>query len=199
MTRDVTVVIPTIPPRVRMLGRAIASVSRQETPAEALVIAQDTTGAGAWNTRNRGALHVRTTWTAFLDDDDELLPHHLGTLLELAEDTGAGLVWGWFEVIGGRDPFPQHRGRPYDPASPHIVPITYLVRTELLFAAMLEVGGFRPDEAGAWDEQDEPVFSAMARLGGTACTDAVTWLWNHHGANTSGLPERWHPAPTRTP
>jgi hypothetical protein len=195
--RDVTVVIPTIPPRARLLARALGSVSKQEHPADAVVIAQDVDGRGAWDTRNRGVLHVRTTWTAFLDDDDELLPHHLRRLLELAEESSAGLVWGWFEVIGGRDPFPQHRGRTYNPAAPHIVPITYLVRTELLLAAMLEVGGFRPDHAGAWDEQDEPIFSAMARLGGTANTSEVTWLWSHHGANTSGLPERWHPSPAR--
>lgn len=193
--RDVTVVIPTIPPRARMLGRAIATVARQTAPATTIVVEQDLDGAGAWTTRNRGALHSRSTWTAFLDDDDELLPHHLDRLLELADDTGAGLVWGWFEVIGGRDPFPQHRGRPFDLAAPHIVPITYLVRTEILFAAIVETGGFLGDTVGAWDNQDQPVFEAMARLGGTACTADITWLWNHHGANTSGLPGRWHPSP----
>lgn len=178
-----------------MLQRAIGSVSQQTHPARSVIVEQDLDGAGAWATRNRGALHVRTEWTAFLDDDDQLLPQHLEVLLELAGQTGAGLVWGWFEVVGGRDPFPQHRGRPFDPDAPHIVPITYLVRTEVLFAAILETGGFLPDTAGAWDAQDAPLFVAMARAAGTACTDAVTWLWNHHGANTSGLPERWHPAP----
>lgn len=192
---DVTVVIPTIPPRARMLSRAIASVSKQEHPAAGIIVAQDLDGDGAWTTRNRGALGVRTTWTAFLDDDDELLPHHLRRLLELADEHDAGVAWGWFEVIGGRDPFPMHRGREFDIAAPHIVPITYLVRTEVLLAAIDETGGFRADEAGAWDNQDAPLFVAMARLGGTACTPEVTWLWNHHGANTSGLPERWHPTP----
>lgn len=192
---DITVVIPTIPPRARMLARAVASVSKQEHPAAAIVIAQDTAGDGAWSTRNRGVLSVGTTWTAFLDDDDELLPHHLRRLLELAETTGAGLVWSWFQVIGGTDPFPMHRGREFDPASPHIVPITYLVRTELLLAGMAATGGFRPDTAGAWDKQDAPLFVAMAAAGGTANTPEVTWLWNHHGANTSGLPERWHATP----
>ena len=195
MKRDVTVVIPTIRPRARMLARALSTVSAQEHPAEAVVVAQDVAGDGAWTTRNRGAGMVRSTWCAFLDDDDQLLPHHLRRLLELAEDTGAGLVWGWFEVIGGRDPFPQHRGRPYDLDAPHIVPITYLVRTDALAEAIASTGGFRPDHAGAWDNQDEPVFTAAARLAGTACTPEVTWLWNHHGTNTSGLPERWHPTP----
>lgn len=193
--RDVTVVIPSIPPRARLLSRAIGTVARQTAPATTVVVELDNTGAGAWTTRNRGALHARSTWTAFLDDDDELLPHHLDTLLDLAESSGAGLVWGWFDVIGGRDPFPQHRGRVFDPDAPHIVPITYLVRTEVLLAGILETGGFLPDEAGAWDNQDAPLFVAMARSAGTACTPDVTWLWNHHGANTSGLPGRWHPRP----
>lgn len=192
--RDVTVVIPTIPPRSRMLARAVASVSHQHAPAANIVIAQDLDGGGAWSTRNRGALLSRTTWTAFLDDDDELLPHHLGTLLDLADATGAGLVWGWFRVVGGQDPFPQHRGRTFDPDDPHIVPITYLVRTDVLFAAMLEVGGFLPDDdqLGAWEVQDAPLFAAMARAAGTANTDAITWLWHHHARNTSGLPSRVH-------
>lgn len=190
--RDVTVVIPTIPPRARMLGRAIASVMAQTAPAAAVVVTNDTEGLGAWGNRNRGAVHVRTPWAAFLDDDDELLPHHLERLLELADETGAGLVWGWFDVIGGVDPFPQHRGRPFDPDAPHIVPITYLVRTDVLLEAMLATGGFAddPDATGAWDVQDQPLFEAMARIGGTACTGDVTWLWHHHRSNTSGLPSR---------
>lgn len=195
MSADVTVVIPTIPPRARLLGRAIASVAAQTRPARTIVVEHDLDGAGAWTTRNRGLVHVRTEWTAFLDDDDELLPHHLERLLALADASGAGLVWGWFDVVGGFDPFPQHRGRPFDPDDPHIVPITYLVRTDVLFAAMVETGGFAADTAGAWEAQDAPLFTATARLAGTACTRDVTWLWHHHRYNTSGLPERWHPEP----
>ena len=190
--RDVTVVIPTIPARSRLLQRAVGSTARQSHPPAAVVISNDVAGGGAWENRNAGIAHVRTPWCAFLDDDDELLPHHLATLLDLAEDAGAGLAWGWFDVVGGTDPFPQHRGRPFDPAAPHIVPITYLVRTEVLFEAMVAVGGFQPDPAGlgAWEVQDEPLFVAMAELGGTAVTDRVTWLWHHHARNTSGLPSR---------
>lgn len=189
---DVTVVIPTIPSRSRMLQRAIGSVSRQTHPALNVVVAQDIDGGGAWATRNRGALQVRTPWCAFLDDDDELLPHHLERLLRLADDTGAGVVWGWFRVMGGVDPFPQHRGRPFDPDNPHIVPITYLVRTEVLFEAILRVGGFLADDAatGAWEVQDAPLFVEAARIGGTANIPDDTWLWHHHARNTSGLPSR---------
>lgn len=188
--RDVTVVIPTIPGRGRMLSRAVTSVTKQAEPVAATVITNDHHGAGAWANRNLGLMHVRTPWLAFLDDDDELLPHHTRTLLDLAERTGAGLVWGWFEVIGGTDPIPQCRGKVYDLADPHTVPITYLVRTEVALEAAREVGGFLPDPrgSGAFDVQDFPLFHAMASIGGTANVPDVTWLWHHHGRNTSGLP-----------
>lgn len=186
-----TVVIPTIPPRANLLARAVVSAMRQSRPAAAFSIAQDVDHDGAWETRNRALATVDTEWTAFLDDDDELYRFHLEVLGDLATAEHADLVWGWFDVAGGQDPFPMHRGRPFDVDAPHIVPITYLVRTELLRAGVAETGGFLGDEAGAWDNQDQPLFVAMARLGKTACTDRATWRWHHHAANTSGLPTRW--------
>jgi len=190
---SVNVVIPTIPRRSRMLGRAVASVAEQTHPADGITIVNDHAGAGAWATRNRGIYAAAATspdWLAFLDDDDELLPHHLEHLLDVAGESGAGLVWAWFDVIGGTDPIPQFRGRPYDLEAPHTVPITFLVRTDVVLAAMRETGGYQADASGtgAFDVQDFPMFHAMARIGGTANDDEVTWLWHHHGRNTSGLP-----------
>lgn len=190
MKPGVTVVIPTIPPRAAQLARAVASVQRQTVPAMGISIAIDVHHEGAWATRNRALSTVDTEWTAFLDDDDELYPHHL-TVLEMLTAEGAGLTWGWFDVTGGVDPFPMHRGKPFDPANPHIVPITYLVRTDVLRQAVAETGGFLADEAGAWDNQDQPLFVRMAELAGTACTDVATWKWHHHSRNSSGLPGRW--------
>lgn len=191
MTPGVTVVIPTIPPRGALLARAVVSTMRQTEPVQALSIAVDTQHEGAWATRNRALAAVDTTWTAFLDDDDELYPFHTAMLLELAAAEHADLVWGWFDVAGGKDPFPQHRGRAFDVDEPHIVPITYLVRTELLHDAVVYTGGFLADDAGAWDNQDQPLFVRMAQQGRTACTEKATWRWHHHSANTSGLPTRW--------
>jgi hypothetical protein len=192
MTPGVTVAIPTIPPRGALLARAVVSAMRQQRHVAGFSIAVDTNHEGAWATRNRALSTVRTEWTAFLDDDDELYPFHTAMLLDLAAEHDADLVWGWFDVAGGRDPFPQHRGRPFDVAEPHIVPITYMVRTELLHDCVQLTGGFLPDEAGAWDNQDQPLFVAMAKLGrGTACTERATWRWHHHALNTSGLPTRW--------
>lgn len=191
MTPGVTVVIPTIPPRGPELARAIVSVMRQTWPAVGMSIAIDRDHEGAWATRNRALRTVDTEWTAFLDDDDEFYPHHLDVLGNLVIATGADLAWGWFDVAGGADPFPMHRGRPFDPDHPHIVPITYMVRTDLLHCAVEMTGGFLPDEAGAWDNQDQPLFVQMARIGKTACTEQATWKWTHHSRNTSGLPSRW--------
>jgi hypothetical protein len=192
-SRDtVTVCVPTLTTRAPLLSRALASVGAQTRPADALAVAVDADRAGAWVTRNRAARMARTRWVAFLDDDDELLPHHLEHLLWAAAEQRADVVWGWFEVVGGNDPFPPHfPTKQYDPAQPHVVPISYLVRRELLEEATEQMGGFLPDgsSGGAWDAQDGPLMTAMCTLGGVLCpTGEVTWRWHHHGKNTSGLP-----------
>lgn len=132
-------------------------------------------------------MQAKTKWLAFLDDDDEMLPWHLSHLLWWADLAEADMVWGWFHVVGGGDPFPHYRGRQYNPANPHIVPITYLIKRDLF----MDGPGFQPDEVGAWDNQDQPVIDFAYKNGVLSASDRVTWLWHHHGRNTSGLPTRW--------
>jgi len=195
MIDDVTVCIPTIPTRTEMLNRALRSVAAQTLPARAVAVAYDVRREGAWATRNRAARMSRTTWTAFLDDDDEFARGHLRLLLGNAIEFQADVVWAWFEVIGGKDPFPHYRGKQYDPAQPHVVPITYMVRTELLHEAMEKMGGFQPDTpggGGVWDLQDMPLLNTFADLGAKMHADpSSSWFWHHHGRNTSGMPHRW--------
>lgn len=181
-----------------MLRRAVASAQRQLEHVAAVAVSYDLTHAGAWATRNAALNMSMTTWTGFLDDDDVLLPHHVKFLLDRAEEHGLDLVWGWFDVIGGVDPFPMHKGRQFNLDTPHIVPITYMCKTELLRDAVAKTGGFVGDEIGAWDNQDQPLFEAMAREGKHMAFEEVTWHWSHHGhgtpeipGNTSGLPSRW--------
>lgn len=186
---EVTVCIPSIPPRRAMLGRAVASVLAQTAPAAALSITVDLDRTGAAVTRQRALDAVRTPWTAFLDDDDELYPQHLGRLLEHAEATGADFVYPWFEVHGGTDPFPQHFGRPFDPADPVQTTITVLVRTELAQAV-----GFTapPDSAtvGGQRHGEDYQFTLGCLAAGATIVHLPerTWRWHHHGANLSGLP-----------
>lgn len=187
---SVTVVIPSIPPRGHLLQRALKSVWNQTSPVDAIVVAYDNHKEGAWVNRWNGAQSVRTKWTAFLDDDDELMPNHIEHLMYCAQATDADMVWGWFEVAGGIDPWPHYRGKQYDPKQPHVVPITYMVKTELLLATP----GFSADplNTGAWDVQDQPVVDELFRNGAKLYADpATTWIWHHDSGNTSGRPDRW--------
>lgn len=188
MKTDITICIPTIPPRADYLTRALRSISRQSLPVANVAIAQDLNRAGAWATRNRALAMATTTWVGFLDDDDELLDIHCERLMQYARDMDLDMVWGWYEVIGGGDPFPHYRGRQYDIAQPHIVPITYIAKRELL----MDGPRFQADEIGAWDNQDQPVIDHIVESGGKLFgASDTTWLWHHHGRNTSGMPGRW--------
>lgn len=191
MEPGITVVIPSLRSRFPLLQqRALPSVLKQTVPARAIVTVVDTERAGAWDTRNRGMDCVTTDWMAFLDDDDDLLPHHLETLLELVHENQADVAWGWFEVVGSVDPFPSHRGRAFNADDPHVFPITTLVRTELVRDSRAR---FMPDteRTGAWDVQDLPFWRTLWDAGATfSCTSRITWRWWHHSSNTSGLPNR---------
>lgn len=201
MNTDVTVVIPSIPPRRVMLARALESVARQSRPASMIVVSNDVNRLGAAANRDRGLAAVTTEFVAFLDDDDELYPHHLDRLMGWITEQGADLVYPWYDVgSGGTDPFPQWEGVPWDDAAPHQVPVTFLARTQLI----RDLGGF----AYAWDETqgEDPgtdrdgnragedyrlILRAVAAGAKILHYPDRTWVWHHHGTNTSGLPSRW--------
>jgi glycosyltransferase involved in cell wall biosynthesis len=197
MKPGITVVIPSIPPRQKMLTRALRSVSAQRRKADVVVTQIDNDKVGAALNRDRGLAQVETEWVAFLDDDDELYSHHLEFLYDHAIETDADLVYPWFDVgSGGTDPFPQFEGRPWSNENPHQIPITFLVKTEVA----KEIGGF----SGGWNDT-----GATDDLGNRAGEDwhftmklveaghkivhlnERTWIWHHHASNTSGLPSRW--------
>lgn len=194
----VTVVTPTVPARAADdLLRAIRSVEDQVLPPQLrdLNIVTDAMGDGPAIMRNYGVEKARTEWVAFLDDDDYLLPNHLSVVLAAAYDNEADVVWPWFAVEGGTDPFPQHRGRQWNPDDPHLFPITALVRRELF----LDVGGFTNE--GEVPDPNDPdrtvsgedfrLWLALSAAGARFHhVDQVTWVWRHHGKNTSGLASR---------
>lgn len=196
---DVTVCIPSIPPRESMLKRALMSVAHQTYTCETAV-AIDTERKGAPATRDVALNAAQTDWVAFLDDDDWLYPQHIERLLQCAADTNADLVYPWFDVVGGTDPFPQFFARPWDDNDPHQIPITFLCTRKLALA----VGGFSFD----WDtsQGNDPGLDEYGNRAGEdyrftlRCVAAgakivhlpeKTWGWSHHGSNTSGLPSRW--------
>lgn len=188
----VTVCIPSIPPRTALLDRARRSVERQTRPADRVVIEIDDMKTGAAATRQRALDRVRTPFVAFLDDDDELFPRHLELLIETQVRTGADLVYPWFEVEGGTDPFSDRYGVPFDADALRLgqfIPITVLARTE----SVRDAGGFQemPAEWGGTNE-DYRLWLSMLDHGATfAHLPRITWTWHHWGGNTSGKSSRW--------
>jgi glycosyltransferase involved in cell wall biosynthesis len=191
MKTTVAACIPSIPERFDLLSlRAIPSILNQTEPIDQLCINVDNEGKGAWESRNATMSMAKTDWIAFLDDDDEWLPHHIETLLAAAQENDADVVWGWFDVINGNDPFPQHRGRQFDINDPHCFTITCMVKRELIISSGAE---FKYDEnkTGAWEVQDFPFWKSLHDGGAKFhAIEETTWNWHHHHGNTSGLPSR---------
>ena len=200
MTPEITVVIPTIPPRHVMLRQAVASVAAQTLPAHAVQITVDDQREGATTTRNRGLNAVTTEWVAFLDDDDLLDPDHLASLAACAAENRADLVYPWFRIAGpngedwtDKDPL----GRFWKPFDPHYlrtvnnyIPVTVLAKTEVIRAA----GGFKAlsDDPVTSPCEDWGCWLAMLDIGARFVhLPRRTWTWRWWGGNTSGRGERW--------
>jgi len=185
VTPGTTLVIPTIKPRRDLRERAIKSAEAQTLPFDQIIVEFDRDRTGAGPTRTRGMRQVETEWTAFLDDDDTLYPQHHQVLMDCAIETGADLVYPWFDVKGGTDPFPAFEGRVFDPADPNMFPVTVLAKTELLARS----SGF--PLAGV-EGDDWPLWKELIELGANIVHVPVrTWQWFHHQGNTSGRSDRW--------
>lgn len=192
---EITVAIPTIPQRRSQLRKAITSVGIQNYPAAAISIAVDLKGEGSAATRNRALEAVKTPWVAFLDDDDQFLVHHLEILAHAAEETGADVVYGLPRVIGpDGQPRPRHWtwGGPekFDPdllRQQSYITVSSLVRTDYAKDA-----GFTFKDAGNGESYDDHGFYLnLLNLGAEFHhVHQETFIWNHHGGNSSGKPDR---------
>lgn len=197
MRPGITVAIPVHPPRFRsgLFSRAMGSVQIQTLPPTAVSVAVDVSGRGAPETRQRALDAVQTEWTAFLDSDDFFFPQHLEKLLTHAEETGADMVYSWFQVMdqAGRilehDPVfpPTHFTEPFDPDNPIETTITTLVRTELA-----QEVGFQAMNRGETNTGEDRFMVLGLLQAGARISHLVekTWVWAHHGKNTSGLPTK---------
>lgn len=192
MHSGITVVIPTHPERVRngMLQRALSSTYTQTVPPTALSVAIDHERQGAARTRQRGLEAVRTEWVAFLDSDDEFLPHHLATLMDAALQYGMDYVFSYFVRSIGGDPL-GHFGKVWDPADPRQTTITTLVRT-----GVAQSVGFLGDASGSdidgqhWGEDFTFTLGCQALGARIMHVPQETWIWHRHAGNTSGQPGR---------
>jgi glycosyltransferase involved in cell wall biosynthesis len=183
-TDVITVCIPSIPARAvaGMLGRAVLSAMSQTRRPDTVVVAVYDRVAGAAATRQRALEMVSTELVAFLDDDDEFLPHHLETLARAAADHGADMVHAQPVIVRRGSECPD-----IVPLSPGQITSTVLVRREVALA----VGGFANIPVSyRHGAAEDGIFADRCRDAGAVIVRLpdVTWRWHHHGANVQGKP-----------
>lgn len=177
--------------------RAINSAMQHQTlRPSALCVYNDVGRRGAPYARQR-ALEMNTCeWTAFLDSDDYFEEEHLAVLVDAQRQTGADYVYSWFWLnrrgneIDSVFP-PTHFSEPWNEKEPRQTTITVLVRTEL--ARM--IGFWEPNDDERFPDghrvgEDYHFTLECNRLGRIFHVPQRTWVWTHHGQNTSGRPNR---------
>jgi len=151
--------------------------------------------------QRRGDGEIHTPWVTFLDDDDEMLPVHVERMLGCARATGAQMVYPWPVTVGGVNPHEHLFGQPFDLEHPVQTTIVTMVRTEVArevgFRTIgdLDLPG-RLYGAEDWDFTQRVAAWCLEhdQHPGVVHLAERTWIWHHHGGNTSGLPNRWFSA-----
>ena len=197
---DLTVVITTIPTRKVRLKKALDSVKAQTLHPFEIIVSEDTEKKGAPFNRDAGLAQVTTEYVAFLDDDDYLYPDHLEVLYAAIKEQDADIVYSWFDVEGGTDPFPENFGKPWDPENPVQTTVTTLCKTETVRNA----GGFSNTyglneeqlatfaQGNTVGEDFRMVMSALKNGAKIYHVPKRTWAYVHWHGNTSGRPDRWY-------
>jgi glycosyltransferase involved in cell wall biosynthesis len=195
---SITVVIPHISPRHVPLLRAIRSVTDQTHTVDAISVFTDTEKKGAGRTRNMALAMARTSWVAFLDDDDFLHPNHIEVLLRHALETGSDVVYSACRVIHTElgvipadHPAWEEWGRPGKPFDAELLrQRSYLPVTSLVKTSLAQRSSFEPPPGSHYD--DWGFYLGLLDLGATfSHINEVTWTWTHGDHNTSGDPGRW--------
>lgn len=195
---DITLIVPTIPPRTTLLHRAMESARAQSLRPGKALVQMDRDHEGSAVTRNRALEAVETEWVAFLDDDDVLLAHHFATLADHADQTGADMVYS-IPIVPEAPNYVRECGYWWAPFDPDLlrrqsyIQSTVLVRTEVLRAG----GGFWKPEGSDYD--DWGMALGVLDAGGVIShVMEETFIWHHWGpgapgqpGNTSGLGDRW--------
>lgn len=191
---SVAVLVPTIPPRAALLGRALASVARQTRLPDQVVVVTDHERRGAPAMLNRGLRAVDCEWVTFLNDDDELLGAHCKVLEEYGRITGTDVLYPDFEVMHPPNPYAAFVNKPFDPDLLRRVNYIHgggaFVRTE----AIRSVGGFpEPAFDGTWRPEDWGLWLRLLDAGARFLhVPEVTWRWNNAPTgHTRGRPDEW--------
>lgn len=203
----VAVCVPTIPGREQLLDRAIRSIEKQTLAPDEVVVVLDEHGLGAAPTRNTAWRTAETELVAFLDDDDEFLPHHLEACVNTLIEKQAGLVYSWFELVGWDEATPDrpdplatmNNGELVHPLGVEwgreqelhfrkypFIPITTVVRRPLLERS----GGYPQPGTPEWPRSDCEDWGGHLRLLDVGAKfvhhPERTWRCYHHGGSTAG-------------
>jgi glycosyltransferase involved in cell wall biosynthesis len=184
----IAVVIPTFADRKNLLGTALQSVAYQTRAPDVVVVEWDTYREGAAATRNQALSRIGDCeWVAWLDDDDYLLPWHLKDLEQAAKESGADVIYPYFQTRGSGDPL-GWKGNPPDSSELRVhnfIPVTYMARVN----DVREVGGFPEPFSPDWMRPHEDWGLLVKLLDAGARFHhhpAETWVWNFHTAQTGG-------------
>jgi hypothetical protein len=196
----VTVITPTIPTRGELLGRAIESVMAQTVKPVAHVVLPDIYRRGAASMLDQCLRTAQSEWVAVLADDDEFLPHHLETLWNLLDETGADVAYSHFKYSHLQDAahLERFRGQPFDYENPRQMTGVYMGRRQLL----LDIGGhqslsfdadsYERDEQGNRIGEDYYLAKRLAHEKiPVAVTGEVTWIYHTGHKQTLGMPSAW--------
>ena len=206
MTFPVSLVIPTIESREELRKRALRSADSQLLEFRDIFIQHAGPSDDAAATRQHGLDRVDTEWVSFLDDDDELEPDHLQSLLETQSDTGADVVYAWFTCYENDQPVPDDSrqlwlagksafGRPWSEthvqellAGRWCFHLTALFRTDLI----REIGGFQAPNRGRqhmYLSEDLDLEQRLVRYGAKVVhCPKRTWRWHFWSGRTKGQP-----------
>lgn len=147
-------------------------------------------------TRNRALEAVRTPLVAFLDDDDQFMPHHLARLSQALTETGADVAYPLPRVVDGMGrikPRDWTWGGPpvFDPEllrRQSYVNICSVVKTEMARAVGFHFIQSSMD-GGLYD--DHGFYVGLLDYGAEFThVHEETFIWHHHGMNTSGQPNK---------
>lgn len=200
---DIAVVIPTIEPRSHLLAKALASVESQTYVPAQVIVQEDTEREGAAVTRTKGLMRSECSWTAFLDDDDQLYPRHLENLYREATTGRWDVLYSGCEVIdqdGRVVPLQEDWGRfGLDFDAGQLRDHSWLGIYSLVNTDMAQsVGGFTYPSGSGYE--DWGFYLKMLEAGARFVHVPIqSYIWNHVPntnntglGNTSGKTEGWN-------
>ena len=168
----VSVLTPTVPGREKLLLENIDSVARQTLEDVEHLVVLDEDWQGCSTMMNALAAQAHGEYLFPLADDDFMLPWCLENHVDLAEKTGAGIVYSPPVVYG--EPPDAFWGEPPG------IPAPVLIRADLWSA----LGGYDPKLK---EREDRDLFIKAKHRGVVFAKLPYppTWVYRFHGGNKS--------------